>query len=241
MTRRRPLALAVAAAATLAPAASAQAPQPTLSFERPCYTSEQALAFTGTGYTPSGPVGLVFSVPGADRASFTGHADAGGGISGALAVADDDLLADGEPRADLVVTATDRTRADARAQPPESQSGAAQITFTRWEGYSPGRYVPGRKVEVEAYGWAFAAGEPLYFLFQKGHATVASVRAGRLSATCGDLVARIRVPRKLKAGRYRLVLSTQKRSPTGSYTWRTGRVVKRASASAASAGAMAHG
>ena len=58
MTSRRPIALAVAAAATLAPAASAQAPQPTIAFDRPCYTAEQALAFTGTGYTPSGPVGL---------------------------------------------------------------------------------------------------------------------------------------------------------------------------------------
>ena len=55
---------------------------------------------------------------------------------------------------------------------------AAQFTFTRWAGFSPGRYVPGRKVEVEAYGWAFAAGKPLYFHFQKGRATVKAVRAG---------------------------------------------------------------
>ena len=54
-------------------------------------------------------------------------------------------------------------------------------------------------------------------------------------------MARIRVPRKLKPGAYRLVLSTEQRTPPGLYTWRKGRVVKRASASAASAGAMAHG
>ena len=71
---------------------------------------------------------------------------------------EDSLLADGEDRRDIFVTATDTTRADAGAQPPESQFGAAQLTFTRWAGFSPGRYVPGRKVEVEAYGWAFAAG-----------------------------------------------------------------------------------
>ena len=232
MTSRRPIALAVAAAASLAPAASAQAPQPTIAFDRPCYTAEQALAFTGTGYTPSGPVRLQFSVPEEPRAGFTGAADASGGIAGRLGVEEGMLLTEGESRRDLTVTATDQTRADAGAQPPESQFGTAQLTFTRWAGFSPGRYVPGRKVEVEAYGWAFAAGKPLYFHFQKGRTTVKAVRAGVLSADCGDLVARVRVP-KLKAGAYRLVLSTAKRTPSGLYTWRKGRVAKRAKASGA--------
>jgi hypothetical protein len=232
MTSRCPLALAVAAAATLAPAASAQAPQPTIAFDRPCYTAEQALAFTGTGYTPSGPVRLLFSAPGEPRAAFTGAADPSGGIAGQLGVEEDMLLAKDEDRRDLTVTATDQTRADAGAQPPESQFGATQLTFTRWAGFSPGRYVPGRKVEVEAYGWAFAAGKPLYFHFQKGRTTVKAVRAGVLSADCGDLVARVRVP-KLKPGAYRLVLSTGRRTPSGFYTWRKGRVAKRAGASAA--------
>lgn len=232
MTSRRSIALAVAAAAVLAPAASAQAPQPTIAFDRPCYTAEQALAFTGTGYTPSGPVRLLFSVPGEPRAGFTGAADPSGGIAGQLGVEEDMLLAKDEDRRDLTVTATDQTRADAGAQPPESQFGTAQLTFTRWAGFSPGRYVPGRKVEVQAYGWAFAAGEPLYFHFQKGRTTVKAVRAGVLSADCGDLVARVRVP-KLKAGAYRLVLSTGRRTPSGLYTWRKGRVTKRAGASAA--------
>jgi hypothetical protein len=236
MTSRRLLIpAAVAAAAALAPAASAQVPPPTIAFDRPCYTAEQALAFTGAGYTPSGPVELLFSVPGEARAAFTGAADAAGGIAGRLGVKEDALLTEDEDRRDLAVTATDQTRADAGA-PPESQFGTAQLTFTRWAGFSPGRYVPGRKVEVEAYGWAFAAGKPLYFHFQKGRATVAAVRAGVLSADCGDLVARIRVPKKLKPGPYRLVLSTEKRTPEGFYTWRKGRVVKRASAATAAAG-----
>ncbi len=233
MTSRRPIALAVAAAASLAPAASAQAPQPTIAFDRPSYTAEQALAFTGTGYTPSGPVDLLFSVPGEPRGSFSGTADPSGGIAGQIGVQEDTLLAENERRRDRAVTATDRTRAEAGAQPPESQFGATQVTFTRWEGFSPGRYVPRRKVEVEAYGWAFAAGKPLYFHFQKGRTTVKAVRAGRLSASCGDLVARIRVPKTLRAGSYRLVLATQKRTPSGLYPWRKGRVAKRALAAAA--------
>ena len=231
MTSRRPLALAVAAAATLAPAAAAQAPQPTLAFDRPCYTAEQALAFSGTGYTPSGPIHLAFSVPGQTRAGFTGAADPSGGIGGLLDVDEDTLLTSDENRRELTVTATDQTRAAAGTQPPESQFAAAQITFTRWAGFSPGRYVRGRKVEVEAYGWAFAAGKPLYFHFQRKRKTVKAVRAGVLSADCGDLVARVRVP-KLKPGGYRLVLSTARRRPSGLYTWRNGRVVKGASVAA---------
>ena len=239
MTSRLPLALAVAAAATLAPAAAAQAPQPTIAFDRPCYTTEQALAFTGTGYTPSGPVRLEFSAPGEPRAGFTGSADPSGGIGGLLDVEEDTLLTSDENRRELTVTATDQTRAGAGAQPPESQFGATQLTFTRWAGFSPGRYARGRKVEVEAYGWAFAAGKPLYFHFQRKRRTVKAVRAGVLSADCGDLVARVRVP-KLEPGRYRLVLSTARRKPAGLYTWRNGRVVKGASASAAPGTAPMH-
>ena len=233
MTKRRPIALAAVAAATLAPAASAQAPQPTLTFDRACYTAEQPLAFTGAGYTPSGPVALMFSIPGQPRAGFDVQADPSGGIAGQPGVQEDSLLADGEDRQEIFVTANDTTRVEAGAQPPESQFGAAQLTFTRWAGFSPGRYVPGRTVEVEAYGWAFAAGQTLWFLFQKGRTTVASVKVGKLSATCGDRTGRIRVPRKLKAGGYRLVLSTQKRTPDGLYTWRKGRVVKAAAAASA--------
>ena len=238
MTSRRPLILAVAAAAVLAPEAAAQAPQPTLAFDGPCYTADQFLAFSGAGYTPSGPIGLALDVASVRRAGFTGSADAAGAIDAALQVREDDLLLAREDRAAFTATATDETRTGAG----DPASATARFTFTRWAGFSPGRYVPGRKVEVEAFGWAFAAGKPLYFLFQRKSRTVASVRAGSLSADCGDLVARIRVPRKLKPGAYRLVLSTERRRPSGLYTWRKGRVVRRATASAASADrAMARG
>jgi hypothetical protein len=233
MTSRRPLipALLVATAALAPAAASAQ--QPTLQWDRPCYTEDQPMVFTGTGYTPAGEVNLLFARPGAIVGSYSTTADAGGGIKGMVMAEEDTVLSDDTNRASIFVSANDRTRIEQGAQPPESQFAPSEFTFTRWMGFSPGRYVPGRKVEVEAYGWAFAAGKPLYFHFQKGRTTVKSVRAGRLSETCGDLVARVRVPKTLKAGRYRLALATQKRTPSGLYTWRNGRVVKRASASAA--------
>jgi hypothetical protein len=232
MTSRRPLIPAVLAAVALAPAAAAQAPQPTIAFDRPCYTAEQALAFTGTGYTPSGPINLQFSVPDGPRAGFTGAADPSGGIEGTVLAKEVDVLSEDKDRATIFVSANDRTRIDQGAQPPETQFATSEFTFTRWMGFSPGRYVPGRKVEVEAYGWAFAAGKPLYFHFQRRRTTVKAVRAGVLSTDCGDLVARVRVP-KLEPGAYRLVLSTARRTPSGLYTWRKGRVAKRRSASAA--------
>jgi hypothetical protein len=242
MTRR--LALAAVAAATFAPAAAAaaQSPTPTLTWDRPCYTEDQPMVFTGTGYTPGGEVNLLFTRPGTIIGGYQTAADVGGGIKGMVLAKEDDVLAKDSDREAIFATGNDRTRIDQGA-PPETQFAASEFTFTRWAGFSPGRYVPGRTVEVEAYGWAFAAGKTLWFLFQKGRTTVASVKVGRLSASCGDRTGRIRVPRKLKGGAYRLVLSTQKRTPEGLYTWRKGRVVKAgaASSSAGASRAMARG
>ena len=241
MTRSRPIALAaLAAGGALASTAAAQSP-PTLQWDRPCYTEDQRMVFSGTGYTPGGPVDLMFSRSGTMLGSYGTSADAAGAIGDYVMASDEQMLDSDQQRATVFSTANDRTRIEQNA-PPESQFGAASFTFTRWAGFSPGRYVPGRKVKVEAYGWAFAAGEPIYFLFQKSRRTVASVKAGTLSAPCGDLVARVRVPRKLKAGRYRLVLTTEKRKPSGLYTWRNGRVVRNSAAGASAGGrAMTRG
>ena len=229
----RPLALAVLAAAAAAPPAAAQAPPPTLQFAAPCFTAEQPLAFTGTGYTPDGPVTMLFASPAGPRGGFDVAADAGGRIADSASTREDTLLGDSEDRATIIATATDRTRADAGAQPPESQFAAAQFEFTRWAGFSPGRYAPGRKVRLEAYGWAFATGKTLWFQFRRGRVLARSVRVGRLAGPCGDVAKRVRVPRGLEAGRYRLVLSTEKRALSTRYTWRSGRVTRRAGAASA--------
>ena len=131
---------------------------------------------------------------------------------------------DDEEREAIFVTANDRTRIDSGQQPPESQFGVAQFTFTRWEGFSPGRYVPGKRVAVEVYGWAFDAGKTAWFQFRKGARLMASVKIGQLDQQCGDRAAKIRVPRNLKPGAYRLVLSTKQRKLSERYTWRNGRV-----------------
>jgi hypothetical protein len=233
MTSRRPLIPAVvAAAAALAPAAAAQSPQPTLTWDRGCYTEDQPMTFSGAGFTPGGQVDLLFSRAGTVLGTFVATADAGGAIGDYVLADEEDVLTADQDRGLVGTSATDRTRAD-QGEPPQSTSAVAAFTFTRWMGFSPGRYVPGRKAAVEIYGWAFAEGRPAYFLFRKGRRTVASVRVGTIAGPCGDLKARVKVPGKLRAGAYKVWLSTDRRKPSSRSTWRAARVVRKASAASA--------
>jgi hypothetical protein len=235
MTSRRPLIPAVlAATVVLAPAAAAQSPPPTLAWDRECYTEHQPMTFSGTGYTPGGEVELEFSRIGSVLGTYGTTADAGGAIGDFVLATEQDMLAEGEDRETRFVSANDRTRIDQGAQPPESQFATGAFTFTRWMGFSPGRYVPGRKAAVEIYGWAFAEGEPAYLLFRKGRRTVASVRVGTIAGPCGDIEQRIKVPRRLRAGAYKVWLSTDGKRPSDRSTWRKARVTRRPSAVAAS-------
>ena len=222
----------------LAPAAAAQTPPPTLQWDRECYTERQPMNFTGSGFTPAGPVDLLVSRPGSVLGSFETTADAAGAISDyVMAEEEDQLLGENEDRGLRFVTANDRTRIEQGSE-PDAQFAPSSFTFTRWMGYSPGRYVPGRKAAVEIYGWAFAEGEPAYFLFRKGGRTAASVRLGTIAGPCGDLKARAKVPRKLKAGAYKVWLSTDPNGPSDRSTWRNARVTKKRSASAAALAPM---
>jgi len=240
MTSRRRLLLpaVLTATAALAQAAAAQSPPPTLQFDRDCYAADQPMGFSGTGYTPGGQVELLFNRVGSVLGSYSTTADAAGAIGDSVMATEDQMLSEKEDRETRFVSSNDRTRIDQGAEPPESQFAAATFTFTRWMGFSPGRYVPGRRAVVEIYGWAFAEGEPAYFLFRKGRRTVASVRLGTIGGPCGDLEARAKVPRKLKAGAYKVWLSTDARKPSDRSTWRTARVSRRASASAAAEAPM---
>ena len=224
MTARRPLIpAALAAAAALAPA-TASAQQPTLQWDRACYTDDQRMSFTGTGFTPGGEVGIAFAHLGSPFGTYPARADAAGAVADYVLATSDQMLDSDEERQNVVATATDGTV-------PERSVGS-KFTFTRWMGFSPGRYVPGRRAKVEIYGWAFAEGRTAYFLFRQGRRTVASVKAGTIEGPCGDLVARVKVPRRLRAGAYKVWLSTSRRGPSSRSTWRRARVVRKPSASA---------
>jgi hypothetical protein len=232
ISRRRLIPAVLAATVALVPAAAAQAPQPTLTWDRGCYTEDQPMTFSGTGYTPGGPVDLTFSRSATVLGTYEATADPTGALGDYVLAREDDILAADQEREPIGASANDRTRAGG-GEPPQSTSAAGTFTFTRWMGFSPGRYVPGRKAAVEIYGWAFAEGRTAYFLFRKGRRTVASVKLGTIAGPCGDLKARAKVPRKLGAGAYKVWLSTDRSKPSARSTWRTARVTRKASAASA--------
>src|SRR5215210_220890 len=127
MKSRHPLTLAVAATAALAPAASAQTPQPTLQFDRSCYTEHQEMRFNGTGYTPGGEVGLFIARVGEVLGQFSTMADGAGAIADFMLAGEDQLLAEDEERETRYVTANDQTRIEQDTQPPDSQFGFAEF------------------------------------------------------------------------------------------------------------------
>jgi hypothetical protein len=232
------LAIALASLAA-AEAGQAQEPQPTLQFGGSCFTEGQAVPFSGAGYTPGGEVTLQFADAGAMRGAYTTNADASGALNDWFRVDDaDQLLNADDEREPIDVTANDKTRIEAGQLPVESQFGVGTFTFTRWEAFSKGHFTPGKRSTVEIFGWAFATGKPAWFLFRKGSRTVASIPIGRLDNVCGDRKAKIKVPRRLKPGRYRVVLTTD-RTLKGAYMWRTARVtLPGAVAAASNRGAM---
>jgi hypothetical protein len=224
MTPHIPL-VAVLATAVLVPAAQAQ--QPALQWDRECYTDGQHMNFTGTGFTPGADVDLAFSRLGAPIGTSEAKANPTGAIADYVWGTSDEVLASGEERQQIQATATDRV--------DPARSAASTFTFTEWAGFSPGRYVPGRRARVEIFGWAFAEGKTGYFLFRKRNRTVASVKVGRIAGPCGDVIARVKVPRKLRAGAYKVWLSTDRRRPSRDSTWRTARVVRKKARAVASA------
>ena len=232
------IALASLAAAEAGQAQEPAPPQPTLQFDGSCFTEGQAIPYSGASYTPDGEVDLLLGIVGSVRGSVTAHADASGALSGWFEIDQaDDVLRPHEEREAFWATANDRTRIDA-GEPDESQFGAGQFTFTRWEASAQGRFTPGKRTTVQMYGWAFATGKPAWLLFRKGSRTVASIPVGHLDNECGDLKAKVKVPRRLKLGRYRVVL-TADRTLQGAYMWRSARVTRGARAAAAASGSRA--
>lgn len=212
--RRLPAIAVLAVAAAVAPSARAQ--QPTLSFDRPCYGLGEPIEFSGSGYTPNGAVDLIF---GANGRMGTGSAtaDAAGNLVGTTAVDDPGLFLNGnQNRVEVFATANDRTRIEADQQPPESQFGVGSFTFTRSVTGLQKRLVAGRNTKVDARGWASQAGRRLYVLFYKGRRLAASATVGRLDEPCGYLHRAVRVPRRLKAGRYTVVIGVE-RAARGDY------------------------
>lgn len=210
------LAAVVAACAAIMPAAAWAQANPTLAFDKPCYSPGDPVGFTGAGYSPNGDVSLLFAAAGR-VGSYDTRADGTGALFGRIGTPDvDHFLDDDEVSATLTVTANDQTRIDAGA-PPEQQFGAAQFTLSRYGvrlmrrgGGTPRAAEPMR---VEVVGWTHALGEVVYVHYRRGGRTLKSVRIGRTAGDCGDRKVTLRrgLPRGARPGRYQLVFNTSAR------------------------------
>ena len=198
---------------TAATSASAQAPSPTIAFDRECYSPGDTMTFEGAGYTPNGAVEMLFTANGR-IGSYSTLAASDGAIAGSLdSPLPDDFLDKPQAADDVFVTANDQTRIQEQA-PPESQFGATQFRLSRWAiGYhsANGKIVANRRIRFQALGFTHAVGERLYVHYRLGARTVKSIRLGVLRGPCGDLNKKLSrgFPfRPVEPGTYKLIFNT---------------------------------
>lgn len=217
------LAALVAAFLAIVPAAARAQDGPTLTFDKPCYAPGDTMAFTGSGYTPSGPVTMFLTSLSTQRTgAFDTAADAAGAIGGQVAAPEPgSYIDDDDWSSKMGATANDKTRLDG-GEPPQSAVGATVLTLSRFEVQldQPNGRPPraAKRMDVTAAGFTGARGKTLYAHYRRGRKTVKTLKLGRLGGDCGDLDKRLSrgLPRGLPKGRYQLVFNTARRDPQAS-------------------------
>ena len=188
---------AVVAAAVLP--ASAQA-APTLQTDKPCYTPDEPITFTGTGYTPGGEVAFFFSLAGENGSKLLAGrdpviADATGAIRSVFPAPG--LASSDDTREQIFTTANDQARMAPGAPPiaPEETVGISQVELSifdvwvdEWE--RGGRVDPRGKTKIAAYGYEPA--KKLWAHYVLKGKRVKTVEIGALKGPCGDLTKTIR-------------------------------------------------
>jgi len=219
MPRSLLAALVVALAAILPAAAWAQS-APTLTFDQPCYSPGDEMAFTGSGYTPGGTVNMFFnSFSTQEMGSLDTTADAAGAIADRINVPDpDEYLGDNDSAGEMGVAANDKTRVDAGAGPDQAV-GFATFRLSRYEVRleQPNGRAPraGKRMRVEAVGFTASRGKTLYAHYRRNRRTHKTVKLGRLAGDCGDRTSTLKraLPKGLRPGRYELVFNTSRSDP----------------------------
>jgi hypothetical protein len=176
---RRPARLLVtaaslAAAAWMAPAASASAA--VVSVDQACYVNAATIAqvtVSGQGFTPGDEV----NVSGADHFSAVGIADSSGAFT---ATASAPTLPAGPRSQKFVLTATDLTTAGVMAQTTIEVANLA-VAISR-------RSVANVAKDKVTFSFSgFTPGKHIYGFYLHGHKVVASGRFGKASGPCGVL------------------------------------------------------
>jgi hypothetical protein len=204
---------AVLAALIAAPGAGAQSAPPTLAFDHPCYVEGQPMAISGAGYSPAGPVHLLFTRISGEFESLgvvSTAADPTGAIN--VTVQAPDLATDSTRDSDAVA-ANDEVKIVAGLGPDLAVAGGTfQVTalgvyVPQWDGRPPSRR---KGVSVHAIGFTLDVGQTLYAHYLRRGRAVRSVPVGRLTGDCGDLDATMKqFPAGLKPRRYAIAFTAR--------------------------------
>jgi len=221
MSRSLPVSLPLLAIAVGALLPAGALARPSLSFDAPCYSAGDTIAYSGGGYTPDGEVNMFFGTAGKLVGRYATHADATGALSGRLDAPDPGRFMDSaEDAAEVGVSANDQARLDADAGPEESV-GFATFRLSRF-GFrmrTPGNrdMTPRRPVRFEVTGYTNAVGRPAFLHYRRAGRTLETVRLGTLRGPCGDLKKSLRRAfpfRPVPAGEYKLAVTTSPTSAT---------------------------
>jgi hypothetical protein len=217
------LAALVAAFLAIVPAAARAQDGPTLTFDKPCYAPGDTMAFTGSGYTPNGPVTMFLSSLSTQRAgAFDTAADAAGALAGKVDAPEPKRYIDDDDwSSKMGASASDNTRIDA-GEDPAAAVGVTTLELSRFEvqldqpNGRPARAA--KRMDVTAAGFTEARGKTLYAHYRRGRKLLKTLKLGRLAGDCGGLDRRLSrgLPRGLPKGRYQLVFNTSRRDPQAS-------------------------
>ena len=219
-TIRRAAAVAAALAVTAAVPAAAQAPRPTVQTDGACYSLDDVVGLSGTGWTPGGTVSVTFSGRGIGMVETT--ADQAGNLLAGVRVTEEiveNFLGNNDLTREIALTAYDQTRGEQTNNAPESiATGSTRMSRfeVNWN-QTDDAMEPGRRLAVEAVGYTGMAGRPLYLHYVRGGRRVATVRLGVIRGACGIL--RRTLPRAFprsiaRPGRWSLVFGTSRTQAT---------------------------
>jgi hypothetical protein len=185
---------------------------PPLQFDQPCYAEGAPITVRGSGFTANGPIDLLGGRDG-KGGGYELQADAAGNLAAQLQAPEADrFLKEDERTGVMEFVANDRTRANDGGPPDfDSEAAPGRFTLSRWGAsialrVSEQRPRPGVGVLFDAYGFASAAGKPLYAHWTRGGKRLATTRLGSAQGPCGNVrVARKAFPfRRARAGTYRV-------------------------------------
>jgi hypothetical protein len=192
----RSLAVAAGVVALAVPSAASAAPSLTVSPQKSCYSSGEAVNLLGAGFTPLGTATVT-----RDGAALGAlESDATGAFNGRL------TLGQGSGRQTKTYAATDET--------DPTLTAAVQITVAAPRvGLKPANGPPGRVMTISARG--FATGPTLWaHVTHKGKTR--NLKIGRLKGACGGLAAHRRLlPRSAGLGVHKIQFDTSRRYNRG--------------------------